>query len=210
MRRKNNLMTYRFIKRKPMYLILDTETTDLRPWQIAQLSYTILDQDLEVSSAKNFFFSIKHMNPWAERIHGFSKDKLFSLSWGKTFEHHVDEICDDLENYTLIAHNMWFDKKFMQKEIERQAKHYSPKDHFCTMKHFTNICKLPNKNGYTGYKRPKVSEVMTHLDISDDDVLKLSKDLYENNDIWFHDARFDTAALVAIIKKAELNVITNH
>lgn len=89
-----------------MYLLLDTETTSYHPGQIAQLSYIHLDKDRQIIDSKNYFFSVDDMDPYAEAIHGFSKDRLEVLSEGKRFADYKDEILPILENTTLVAHNV--------------------------------------------------------------------------------------------------------
>lgn len=63
-----------------MYLLIDTETTSYHPGQIAQLSYIHLDDDRNYITAKNYFFTVDEMDPYAEAIHGFSLERLYNLS----------------------------------------------------------------------------------------------------------------------------------
>ena len=66
-----------------MILYFDTETTGLHPGQICQLSYVM--QTKEKVESKNFFFSVDYIEPSAQMVHGFSKQKLFDLSAGRNF-----------------------------------------------------------------------------------------------------------------------------
>ena len=56
-------------------IFLDTETSGFKPGQIAQLTYTITIDD-KVEVAKNFFLACDYIDPGAEKVHGFSVDKL--------------------------------------------------------------------------------------------------------------------------------------
>ena len=134
------------------------------------------------------------MYPWAESVHGFSQDMLAQLSENKIFSDSIDEIAQDLRDCTLIMHNVTFDRKFLQAEFKKCRTEPSRYNEFCTMFHFTPICNIVLPWKYTP-KRPKVSEVLDFLWVSDSQVLAKAKELYGSDEIGFHDARFDTAAL---------------
>jgi len=55
-----------------MKVFLDTETTGLEPGQIAQISYIISDDDLNIQKAENIYFKVKSMEPKAQSVHGLS------------------------------------------------------------------------------------------------------------------------------------------
>ena len=78
-------------------LMFDTETTGLRPGQICQLSYIVIDNSTKPYDVygKNFFFSVDYMEESAEQIHGFSKELLEELSGGVTFEECYHEFIED-------------------------------------------------------------------------------------------------------------------
>ncbi len=117
------------------------------------------------------------MHPGAQAVHGFSLDMLAQLSGGKVFSDKVDEIMDDFDDKILIIHNSPFDIKFLLSEFTVSKKKKNRKGAFCTMLHFTDICKIPKANGL-GYKRPKVSELTSFFDISDQKVLDKAKNLF--------------------------------
>jgi DNA polymerase-3 subunit epsilon len=182
-----------------MYLLLDTETTSYHPGQIAQLSYIHLDTDRQIIDSKNYFFAVDEMDPYAEAIHWFSKEKLDMLSEGKRFTDYQHEILPLLENTTLVAHNVWFDLKFMQYECERVWYDYQPET-LCTMKHFTPICQLPSPQAHQHYKRPKVSELINHYNITEDDITQATIDIFWESGNGFHDARYDSVAVYLAMK----------
>ncbi len=182
-----------------MYILLDTETTSYHPGQIAQLSYIHLDADRQILWSKNYFFTVDEMDPYAEAIHGFSKQRLEILSGGLRFSDYKDEILPALEGKTLVAHNVWFDLKFMQYECERVAFDYKPAT-LCTMQHFTPICKLPSPK-QDGYKRPKVAELITHYNITEEEIKNSTDDIFWADDVGYHDARYDTVAVYLAMKK---------
>jgi len=181
-----------------MYVFLDTETTGLHPGQIAQLSYIVTDEDLNIEKVFNQYYSVEHMSRGAARVHGLTKELLEKLSNGLIFDDTVDEVREDLEDSTIIGHNISFDIRFLKAEFERLGPEYSPKDKFCTMFHFTNICKIP---GAKRYKRPKLVELMEFLKQCPYEGLEFTKNTYNCSDAGFHDARYDTGILYLCYKK---------
>ena len=181
-----------------MILYFDTETTGIHPGQICQLSYIM--QTKEKSVSKNFFFSVDYVEPSAQMVHGFSKQKLFVLSNGKTFSDCFDQIKTDFESADLVvAHNIAFDFSFMRAEYERLNQVFKVKNEFCSMKKTTPVCCL-KRSSNNGYKYPKLQELCAFLGVCDCEVKKAVSDFY-GADIGFHDARFDTSALYLCVNK---------
>lgn len=181
-----------------MILFFDTETTGLRPGQICQLSYVM--QSGECLTARNLFFTVDFMEKSAQAVHGFSLEKLALLSGGKRFCDHVDIIEKDFSSADLvIAHNTAFDFSFMRAEFERLNKIFSVKREFCSMKKSVPICKLIRASS-GAYKYPKLSELCAHFKI---DNQFISDALYKvfGASAGFHDARFDTTAVLLAINK---------
>ncbi len=174
-----------------MILYFDTETTSLRPGQICQLSYIM--QDKSGISAKNFFFSVDSVDVGAQMVHGFSVEKLYKLSKGKSFLSCIEEIKADFEKADLVvAHNVSFDMMFLRAEFERVGLTLYIKNELCSMKSMTPVCKLLGKRA--GYKYPKLSEMTAYFKLSDYEIALCTKDIFGQT-VGFHDARFDTTAL---------------
>ncbi|MCB2309005.1 3'-5' exonuclease [Clostridium estertheticum] len=183
-------------------LFIDTETSGFKPGQICQLTYTITEDD-KVTVAKNFFLSCDFIEPDAQKVHGFSVEKLKILSCGKTFKDIAGEVVDDLKDGIFIAHNAPFDVKFVKTEIERAQYPFEIADQFCTMRYFENIIKLKGK--YKGkYKWPKLEETMKFLNIdtAGKGFNEGLRKLYGDEGISFHDARFDVCGLITVYYKA--------
>lgn len=90
-------------------LFFDTETTSVKPGSICQLSYITVDASVkpQITTGKNFFFTVDEMDPSAQEIHGFSLEKLYELSNGQYFEDLVPEFIQDFEEADfLIGHNV--------------------------------------------------------------------------------------------------------
>lgn len=174
-------------------IFLDTETTGLVPGQIAQLTY-IIEENKKLVGAKNYFFAVETMSMQAQQVHGFSLDRLKQLSDGMRFENLFNEIYKDINESIFIAHNVRFDRKFVEAEFNRLNKDMRAKNYFCTMEYFKDILKLPSKRGQS-YKNPRVEEVMKFYNISPNDVLEKTKEIFKCEDVSFHDARYDTTAI---------------
>lgn len=184
-----------------MKAFLDVETTGFEPGQIAQLAYIITDDDLNFVKAENYYFSVDSMPRAATEVHGLTKAKLKKLSDGKEFYHSAPQIAEDLKNCDIICHNLDFDSEFLDYELRSCAQYTKLNYSACTMQYFTDICQLrPKRNGK--WKWPKLNEVLSHLKITEQEVLDNAKRLFECEDISFHDARFDVSAVYLICSKA--------
>ncbi|WP_251859582.1 3'-5' exonuclease [Clostridium sp. Marseille-Q2269] len=187
-------------------IFIDTETTGLEPGEIIQLTYCVCDinsnGEEKVKFAKNFFFDVDYIEESAEAIHGFSTEKLKILSNGKKFKDLASEISSDLKDGIFIAHNVNFDKKFVAAEFNRlNNTDWIPKKFFCTMEHFKPIVKATTRTGKL--KKPRLEETIDFLNIDKKIVLKGAKRLFNCDDVGFHDARYDVAALVSCYYKAK-------
>jgi DNA polymerase III epsilon subunit-like protein len=174
-------------------IFLDTETTGLRPGQIAQLTY-LIEENKKLVGVKNYFFTVDEMDEQAEKVHGFSMERLQMLSQGFIFADLVPEIYEDFEGATIIAHNVNFDKKFIDAEFGRLDSDCGAAKSFCTMAYFKDILKIPARNGQ-GYKNPRLEEVVDFYNIDKQRILEVTKKLFECDDVSFHDARYDTTAM---------------
>lgn len=187
-------------------LFFDTETTGVRPGHICQLSYITVDTSNkpQTTLGKNFFFTVDEMDEGAEKIHGFSLERLYELSNGLEFLDQIQEfISDFFDADFVIGHNVQFDIKFLKHEVNSLYEAgminetWEPKKSFCTMAYYKEICKAPSSNGI-GYKNPKLSEVVEFLSISDQQIINKADELFQGSGNY-HDARFDTAAVYLMV-----------
>ena len=175
-------------------LFFDTETTSIKPGSICQLSYITVDAGVkpQVTTGRNFFFTVEEMDPSAEEVHGFSLEKLYELSEGQYFEDLVMDFIDDFKEADfIIGHNVNFDVRFLKHELDILGDEFTPKNTFCTMAYYKDICKIQKSNG--DIKNPKLSEVIEWLNISEKQIADTADRLFEGSGNY-HDARFDTAA----------------
>jgi len=188
-----------------MKTFLDTETTGLHPGHIAQLTYILTDDDLQIQKTENLFFKIPEgsMEEGAQEVHKLSEEKLQELSNGKSFSQNAYRILKDIRNRELICHNVDFDLNYLKTEFERCGIKYNTPS-FCTMNYFTPICKLPPKPGKDGFKWPRLSETLDFLKISNEEVMEKTIDIFGETN-GFHDSRFDTTAVLMIYEKYEEN-----
>ncbi|MGL4990193.1 MAG: 3'-5' exonuclease [Sarcina sp.] len=182
-------------------LFFDTETTNIRPGSICQLSYIVVDTDSkpQKTTGHNFFFTVEEMSPEAQKVHGFSLEKLYELSNGLYFEDQVDMFLNDFISADfVIGHNVPFDIKFLQHELSclYLEKEYNPKNIFCTMKYYKDICKIIKQSG--DYKNPKLEEAIRFLGITNDQIEQTANKLFDGSGNY-HDARFDTAATYLLV-----------
>lgn len=179
-------------------IFVDTETTDYRPGQIAQLAYILADGDA-ITGAGNYYFAVEYMTPGAEQVHGLSEAQLRRLSDGRTFTEQVDRFRCDFEGRMLVAHNVQFDRSFLDAEFSRCGMKFRPKGVFCTMLASTNICRIP---GSRGYKWPTLEEAVRCLRITVEEVRALAATHFGGEEVsGFHDSRFDVAAVYLIYRR---------
>ncbi|MBE6052244.1 MAG: 3'-5' exonuclease [Clostridium sp.] len=180
-------------------LIFDTETTSIRPGHICQLSYITIDASSKPQKTigKNFFITVDEMDPNAQAVHGFSLEKLYELSDGMYFEDLLEQFLQDFADADfVIGHNVNFDVRFLKHELEDMGIDYEPKNTFCTMQYYKDICKILKPNGE--YKNPKLEEVIKFLNITKEQISAKADELFSGSGDY-HDARFDTAATYLVV-----------
>ena len=146
------------------------------------------------TTAKNFFFAVDYIEPSATEVHGFTVEKIYELSGGRTFSEFMEEIYDDFSSADLIvAHNARFDIGFMIAEYCRRERRFRYKEEFDTMRYFTPILKLERAN-HKGWKFPKLGELCEYFEIYPYDITRKTVELF-GDAAGRHDARYDTVAM---------------
>lgn len=181
-------------------VFFDTETTDLYPGEIAQLSYFVTDATLKPLFAKNFYFTVGKIADGAKRVNGLDEALLKEWSGGKKFLDCHEEIHQDFQQRLMVAHNIRFDTTFLQSEFLRCGVNYSNSQALCTMNYFKGICLIPDSKGKV--KNPKLEEVLRYFGITDGEVGETAVNAYGDFDLRFHDSRYDAVAVYLIYKKA--------
>ena len=175
-------------------LFFDTETTSIKPGNICQLSYIVVDASTkpQKTTGKNFFFTVDSMDEGAQAIHGFSLEKLYELSDGNEFIEFVHEFMPDFFDADfIIGHNVQFDIKFLKHELQLLWEAglidttWEPKNTFCTMAYYKSICNIINPSG--SIKNPKLSEVIDFLEITEEQIANKANELFEGSGNY-HDA----------------------
>lgn len=193
-------------------IIFDIETSGLTPGYICQLSYLVIED--ESVCGQNFYFTVPEVKRGAQNVHHLSVHKLKKLSEGMTFFDWSKEVFHDFNNADkIIAHNIQFDMPFLESEFDRCGLKLKNKNKFCTMVHFTDICKLPFKNSHSAYrycdkyKFPKLEELTKFLGITHKEILELASSLYKVNkeELASHDTRYETIATWLCYQQCEDN-----
>lgn len=183
-----------------MFFVYDTETSGFpkdipydHPSQarIVQLAFVVLDEHLkEVMSYKSL---IKPNGKWTipsvvQEIHGF--DDAHCQKFGVDLKVAMESFnAARLNCKHEVAHNHQFDKRMIKIESSHVGSlmlSSTPLNEICTMQLTTPICKLPNANGRSGYKWPKLSEAYEYVTKQ-----KLQK---------AHDALADVRGCISVLK----------
>ena len=160
-------------------LVIDTETTGLPKknssiyntdcWPfIIQISFILFDiNSLDILYKFNKYIKISDNITIPEdsiKIHKITKDKLnycgIDIQYALKNLNTILEITD-----LIIGHNISFDKQILLVEFIRNniLSNLSNQKYFCTMKNYTNICKIPKSTPSSQYKYPKLSELYKTL-----------------------------------------------
>lgn len=114
------------------YIILDTETNNIKPGQITQLAYLIVEND-KIVKTENYFFTVESLTPEIVELTGKTLATINSLAGGFYFKDSAIEILDDLKRGVIVAHNADYDKSFLEKEFSRVGLDFDS-EFICTMK----------------------------------------------------------------------------
>jgi DNA polymerase-3 subunit epsilon len=142
-------------------LILDIETTGFQNQNGKIVEVGIVELDLENGNREIIFDSVcwedgisltEVENAWIIKNSDLTVEAIRTSKNLKKLQSEIQQI---LNKYPLgaTAFNNAFDFGFLE-----SRGFVFPKKLPCPMKLSTNICKLPNQNGYGGYKWPKVEE----------------------------------------------------
>lgn len=181
-------------------IILDTESNGMRPEQICQLSYIIAENGQ--LTGRNFFFSVEHMNEFAQKKHGYSKMRLYELSGGRDFVERFEEFRGDFGGVDLICgHNISADVRLLKLSFRDAGALYPKIKELCTMRHFDNAMHLKDKRGK--HKYPRLDELCRYYNIDDKAVRRLCTKVFGKTSYRAHDARFDTVATLLCIQEGQ-------
>lgn len=191
-------------------IFLDTETNGLAPGQICQLAYIEENDNLQIVSAKNYFFTPEWYPEELTIKFGRDLEWYRKASNNQTIFESLEGIAYKLLNNTMIAHNAKFDAKFIEAEFVREGidmefealTKNTEADVKCidTMAEFKHKVRATQRNG--NLKNPSLMEVCDWLQVSQTKIGDFAKQAFavEDSDWTFgaHDARFDTAAMYIV------------
>lgn len=163
-------------------LVIDTETTGLPKnrtsiyntdnWPyIIQLSFILFDtNNLNIIYIFNEYIKISeniNISEDSVKIHKITKNKTNSC--GIDIKYALNILNTILKNTDLIiGHNISFDKQILMVEFIRNniLSKLSNQKYFCTMKNYTNFCKIKKSTSTSQYKYPKLSELFETIFIN--------------------------------------------
>lgn len=148
--------------------IVDLETTDLISPGIVQCSILLLgDDDLLIGYYNRYFLNDRPFDAKASEINGLTAEILAELTEERFKDHAglISNILADCEK--IYAHNASFDiKRVLNTHFAAlgiQTIDMSRTQ--CTMHSYTNICKIPPKEGSKyQYKTPSLIEAVDYLE----------------------------------------------
>ncbi len=147
-------------------IIFDTETNGLDKCSVLSIAAIKIEIDTETLEVveRETFERYYYRNPGeieceeAIKVNGLTVDRIKELRGISTyplyFKRDVDFIkfCEDTEHY--VAHNIEFDRKFLDIQLKNQ---------FCTKLENIDILKIPGS--YGKYKWPRLNETAIHYGI---------------------------------------------
>ena len=173
-------------------IALDIEADGMRPNNVCQLSYLIIRGPFV--RGKNMFFAVRAVNRYAQRVHGFSAAQLRKLSGGDKFAHRADEIYRDFSRcQQIIGHDVSNDIRYISTEFRRIGVEFPKLEPFCTMKRYTELLHIPQKQNPSKLKPPRLEELINFFGITEEAIQKNCKKWFGGGD-RLHDARYDVTA----------------
>lgn len=181
------------------YLFLDIESTGLMPLsfdfehriekspRIVQIAWRIFDPYGNCVKDEDFIIKQKNEVPkGAFEIHGISKKR--SIEEGVEFNEMAKILIKDLKEIdVIVAHNARYDVVILQAEFLIRNLNYSlkKKEIHCTMLNTTSYCKIKKTNGYSGYKWPKLEELVQKVYVGNFNSKMKLEGLHDaSNDVW--------------------------
>lgn len=141
-----------------MIKVIDLETTGLEAnSQIAQLAILNLDDNLDYTGYKEYYFNIHGEMPnSAYKVNMLSQEFLEKQSGGRYFEDMKNEVLEDLRNNVLVAHNASFEKKILTHQYGDSLKCRW----ICTMLRYTPTVAINSASKNGEYKHINLSELL--------------------------------------------------
>lgn len=147
-------------------LVLDIETTGFLNQGGKIVEVGIVSLDLSNGQKEMIFDSLCHERPitrkevedsWIVKNGYITIEEIQQSVWLPKILPEIQKIIDSYPN-GATAFNRSFDFDFLKSRGVS-----FPKELPCPMLLSTDICKLPNQNGYSSYKWPKVEEAWKHF-----------------------------------------------
>jgi len=176
--------------------IVDIETTGLNPKndEIIQICVLQVDENYQIKDVINRYYLPREKEPYY-----FTIDFLKEKTKNNKYKHFKDdvEMHNILKEITyLIAHNVDFEYRFLKDYIN-----ISPENMFCTMKNYTNICKLPSKK--YSFKQPKLEEALQFIDNLEEKLYNAINNLpikIDKDELNYHNAIYDVIGCYLLYK----------
>lgn len=148
-----------------MLLFFDTETTGTgKSARVVQLAWLLTDQTGYELSKGNVIIRPDGYTipPETTKIHGISTE--FAKEHGQPIISALKAFqLDLLRAHTVVAHNLSFDLRMLNGELERAClPNFVPSSRVCTMMETVTWCRIPGR-GRAAYKRPKLQELYFRL-----------------------------------------------
>ena len=181
------------------YMFVDVETTGLLPSNInfqnnissfpliVQIAWMLFDAGGGYIRSENFIIKQdKEVPKSAVKIHGITKKR--SIQEGVEFDEMINTFLEDYKKASVIsAHNARFDILTIQGELIRNGINFilNGKTVHCTMLNTTNYCRLKKTTMHSGYKWPKLEELVAKVYLDDPKInFKLIGAHNAYNDVW--------------------------
>lgn len=183
-------------------IFLDTETTGLKPGQIAQIS-AIKVCEHKIIDKINMYFEVEHVCEDAAKVTGRGAEDYRVLSGGIKFNDRADEIANFLRGAQIYGYNINFDNKFIKAEFKRTGR-YKVYEAYNTGAYdevvltandvMDKASKHINLDSLGIYKKKaKLSELISGLKLNEKKIEQFTASVFGLNEtVSFHDATFDT------------------
>ena len=194
------------------YIFYDVETTGLtNSDEVVQFGAFVTDKDMRLKQQYSFYcYTQVAMSEGASNVTGLTKEKIYHLSGGKTFEDNFLQlpfVKSNKNNIWVSYSSAGFDERLVNQTLEhnglKRMRFGSKTLNIHGDGHSScvyNAMEAMRVQLFSG-KRAKLSEACARSGLTEEQLDRMFKKTVPTGEVQFHDALYDAFALWAVVYK---------